>query len=68
MPLGSLTGGALGTWLGLRTALWIGAIGALFTFLPILLSPVRSIAKMPEPAEEETPPEELLVPTAAPSA
>ena len=68
MPLGSLTGGALGTWLGLRTALWIGGIGMLFTFLPILLSPVRSIEKMPEPAQEEAPPEEVLVPTTAPSA
>jgi MFS family permease len=68
MPLGALSGGALATWLGLRPALWIGGIGMLFTFLPILLSPVRSIEKMPEPAEEEIPPEELLVPTTAPSA
>jgi MFS family permease len=52
MPLGALSGGALATWLGLREALWIGAIGALFTFLPILLSPVRSIERMPEPLEE----------------
>jgi MFS family permease len=50
MPLGSLLGGALGTWIGLRPAMWVGAIGALFTFLPILLSPVRSIETMPEPA------------------
>ena len=68
MPLGALSGGALATWLGLRPALWIGGIGALFTFLPILLSPVRSIEKMPEPAEEETLPEEVLVPTTAPGA
>jgi MFS family permease len=68
MPLGALSGGALATWLGLRQALWISGIGALFTFLPILLSPVRSIEKMPEPAEEETLPEEVLVPTTAPSA
>jgi MFS family permease len=68
MPLGALSGGALGTWLGLREALWIGAVGALFTFLPIALSPVRSIEKMPEPAADEPPPEEVLVPTTAPSA
>jgi MFS family permease len=59
MPIGALSGGALATWLGLRPALWIGAIGALFTFLPILLSPVRSIERMPEPLEEVVPDEAL---------
>jgi hypothetical protein len=68
MPVGALTGGALATWIGLRPAIWVGGIGALFTFLPILLSPVRSIERMPEPVEEEAPPEELIVPTTAPSA
>lgn len=53
MPLGALLGGALGTWIGLRPALWVAAIGALFTFVPILLSPVRSIRRMPEPGEVE---------------
>jgi MFS family permease len=52
MPIGALTGGALATWIGLRPAIWVGAIGALFTFLPILLSPVRSIETMPEPLQE----------------
>ncbi|HVM17529.1 MAG TPA: MFS transporter [Gaiellaceae bacterium] len=71
MPLGSLLGGALGTWIGLRPAIWVGAIGALFTFLPILLSPVRSIQEMPEPLVEEELPAEtplaegLLAPPAA---
>jgi MFS family permease len=64
MPVGALTGGALATWIGLRPALWIGAIGALFTFLPILLSPVRSIERMPEPLEEPVP-QEALGPFAA---
>jgi len=52
MPLGALLGGTLGTWLGLRTALWIAAIGALFTFLPILFSPVPKLREMPAPVEE----------------
>jgi MFS family permease len=52
MPLGALLGGTLGTWFGLRTALWVAALGALFTFLPILLSPVRTLREMPEPVEE----------------
>jgi MFS family permease len=59
MPLGALLGGALGTWIGLRPAIWVGAIGAAFTFLPILLSPVRSIEKMPEPITEPVPDEAL---------
>ncbi len=61
MPLGALSGGALGTWIGLRPAIWVAAIGALFTFLPILLSPVRSIEAMPEPLVEPVP-EEVVAP------
>jgi MFS family permease len=59
MPIGALLGGALATWIGLRPAIWVGAIGASFTFLPILLSPVRSIEKMPEPTTEPVPDEAL---------
>ena len=62
LPLGALLGGALGTWIGLRPAIWVGAIGSAFTFLPILLSPVRSIATMPEPNIEEPVPDEALGP------
>lgn len=53
MPLGALGAGALATWIGLRPTMWIGAIGGFFTFLPILLSPVRKIGEMPAPLEEE---------------
>lgn len=49
IPLGSLAGGAIANVYGLRAALWVGAIGGCFTFLPILLSSVRSIGAMPEP-------------------
>src|SRR5436190_3745517 len=54
LPLGQLAGGAIASAYGLRTALWVGAIGSLFTFLPVLLSPVRSIREMPEPVTEPT--------------
>jgi MFS family permease len=57
IPLGGLFGGALATAYGLRTALWVGAIGGAWTFLPVLLSPVRTIKEMPEPvtaAEADT--------------
>jgi MFS family permease len=57
MPLGALLGGALGTWFGIRSALWVAAIGALFAFLPILLSPVPKLREMPEPDEEPLPSE-----------
>jgi MFS family permease len=52
MPLGSLLGGALASTLGLREAIWIGAVGNAFTFLPILLSPIVALKEMPEPVEE----------------
>jgi hypothetical protein len=32
--------------------LWVGAIGGLFTFLPVTLTSVRSIGEMPESLEE----------------
>jgi MFS family permease len=43
IPLGGLTGGALGSHLGLRETMWIGAIGTSLAFLPLLLSPLRQI-------------------------
>lgn len=51
IPLGSLTGGALASTIGLRPTLFAGAIAGTFTFLPILLSPIRSLERVPEPAE-----------------
>ena len=55
IPLGSLAGGAIADAFTLHAALWVAAIGGLFTFLPVLLSSVRSIAGMPSPVEEPTP-------------
>ncbi len=52
IPLGTMAGGGIATAWGLRTALWVGAIGGLFTFLPIALSSVRSIRELPGPAAE----------------
>jgi hypothetical protein len=53
LPLGSLAGGALASSVGLRETLWIAAIGGTLTFLPVLLSPVRSLRVIPEVPEEE---------------
>jgi MFS family permease len=43
IPFGSLTGGALGTALGLRETIWIGAIGAALSALPLIFSPMRRV-------------------------
>jgi MFS family permease len=49
-PLGSLAGGGLAATIGLRETLWVGAVGASLTFLPLLFSPVRSVRDLPEPS------------------
>ncbi len=43
IPIGGLTGGALGSAIGLRTALWVGAIGCALAFLPLLWSPLLHV-------------------------
>ena len=53
IPVGSLTGGVLASWIGLRPTLWVGAIGACFCFLPIALSPIRHIGAMPTEPEPD---------------
>jgi MFS family permease len=60
IPLGTLTGGAIGQTIGLKAALWVSAVGGIPVFLWVLLSPVRSIRTMPEPVEEPTPAEAEL--------
>ncbi len=52
IPVGAILGGALGSALGLRQAIWVGAIGGLVSFLPVALSPVRSLREMPAAAED----------------
>jgi MFS family permease len=51
IPLGSLAGGAIGSGLGLREALWIGAGGNALSFLFLLFSPVRSLVRVPDGEE-----------------
>jgi hypothetical protein len=52
MPLGTILGGAIASAVDLHTAIWIGAIGVSFAFLPVALSPVRTIREMPEPVAD----------------
>jgi MFS family permease len=51
-PLGSLVGGVLGSTIGLRPTLWIGAIGAIAGGLFLLPSPMPHLHTLPETAEE----------------
>jgi MFS family permease len=53
IPFGNIIGGFLGGVIGLHNTIWIGAIGGLFVFLPVLLSPVRHIREMPAPLAED---------------
>jgi MFS family permease len=51
IPFGGLIGGALGSSIGLRNAMLIGAVGAALSFLPLLRSPLRSVRVL-EDAQE----------------
>jgi MFS family permease len=52
IPIGALLGGALGTWIGLRETIVVGAVGGSLSFLWILLSPQRHLREMPEPVDD----------------
>jgi MFS family permease len=51
-PLGSVVGGVLGSGIGLRPTLWIGAVGAIVGGLFLLPSPVPHLQTLPETAQE----------------
>lgn len=55
LPLGALTGGALGQVLGLRETITLAAFGSLFSFLWVLCSPLRDLARIPEAAIDALP-------------
>jgi predicted MFS family arabinose efflux permease len=47
LPLGSLAGGALGTLIGVRTALWVGVAGSWAAGFWVLFSPLRRMRDVP---------------------
>lgn len=49
IPIGSIAGGILGGLIGLQATIWLGAIGSFIGFLPVLLSPVRTLESIPDP-------------------
>ena len=50
-PIGSLLGGGLGTWIGLRPTLWIATVGAVLGVLWLLPSPLMRMRELPEMEE-----------------
>jgi MFS family permease len=48
IPLGSVAGGAIASTVGLREALFVGAAGSALAFIPLLLSPLRSVKRVPD--------------------
>ena len=53
IPVGTLAGGALATWIGIRETIVIGAVGGGLAFLWLLFSPQRHLREMPEPITDE---------------
>ena len=47
LPIGGLLGGAMGSWLGVRDALLVAAVGGMVAFLPAYLSPLRRMRELP---------------------
>jgi MFS family permease len=67
IPIGSILGGTIATVVGLRAAIWVGAVGAVIAILPLVLTPVRTLRDMPTPAEDPVDPATGVVPEIEPS-
>ena len=53
MPLASLTGGALAAWIGVQPVLWIWAVLAGASVVPIVYSPLRTWREFPADADAD---------------
>ena len=53
MPLGGFIGGVLGSTIGVRATMWVGAIGMALSFLPAFLSPLRTMRELPTSYDAE---------------
>lgn len=47
LPVGGVLGGFLGEGIGVRNTLWIAAAGLCLAFLPVFLSPLRTMRELP---------------------
>jgi hypothetical protein len=48
IPVGYAVGGFLGGVIGLHNTIWVGALGAIVSFVPVALSAIWRIRGMPE--------------------
>ena len=57
IPLGAFIGGVLGQTIGLRPTLWVAAAGSVLPAVPLLLSQIRGLERLPgaeqPPGEED---------------
>ncbi len=63
MPLGAFIGGVLGSTIGVRETLLVSATGMSLAWLPVFLSPLRSMRELPqyvEPVDGAQEPPELV--------
>jgi MFS family permease len=60
IPLGTMAGGTLASWIGLRETIAVGAIGGSLAVLWIVFSPQRHLREMPEPVDDEAATETAL--------
>lgn len=49
LPIGAAIGSVLGSWIGLRPALFISAVGVSLAFLTVVFSPVRTAGQPAQP-------------------
>jgi MFS family permease len=56
IPIGALTGGVLGSSVGLQETIVVGAVGGALSILWIVFSPQRHLREMPEPLGDEAEP------------
>ncbi|MGB5935614.1 MAG: MFS transporter [Ornithinimicrobium sp.] len=47
IPLGALTGGILGSWIGVVPTLWVGVVLMGFAALPVVISPLITMGDLP---------------------
>jgi len=47
LPIGGLVGGVLASTIGLRSTLWVAAVGGALAFLWVIARPVRSLEQVP---------------------